>query len=306
MVASTANSPELTQEQVQKILVLPLTAASVFLASNPRIFDVTAAGVVRIPKLLTMTAPNWHGENEPITEVDADFGEVRLLDGIRSLKSITRYSNELARSSVIALDAALRDRMVLDVAAKLDSALIAGTGDVDGTGKRTTPVGLINYTGIQAMPGVGDLMLDDLHDAIGLALGANVDPTRLRWMMRSDIFVGLRKIKDADGKYILEPDVAEAGKYRLLGLPVTVTNRIPWVPGATATDPATTTVVLWDPSQVAVARDLAPSVKILSERYADFDQQAIRVVARYDAQPLNPEAIVTLRGVTGVVKTGTV
>jgi len=41
-----------------------------------------------------------------------------LLDGIKSLKSLTRFSNELARSSIVALDAALRDRMVLDVAAR--------------------------------------------------------------------------------------------------------------------------------------------------------------------------------------------
>ena len=45
---------------------------------------------------------------------------------MKSLKSLTRFSNELARQSVIALDAALRDRMVRDVAAKLDAALIAG------------------------------------------------------------------------------------------------------------------------------------------------------------------------------------
>jgi len=49
MPASTVNSPELTREQVQAILVMPLTAASVFLAAGPRIFDVTAAGPVRIP-----------------------------------------------------------------------------------------------------------------------------------------------------------------------------------------------------------------------------------------------------------------
>ena len=55
---------------------------------------------------------------------------------------------------------------------------------------------------------------------------------------------------------------------------------------------------LVDMSRVAVARDLAPSVKILTERFADYDQQAIRVVARYDAAPLNPEAIVTLTGIT--------
>jgi len=118
MPASTTTAPELTREQVQAILVQPLTAASVFLAAGPRIFDVTAAGPVRIPTLVGVTAPSWHGENELINKVEADFGEVVLLDGIKSLKSLTRFSNELARSSIVALDAALRDRMVLDVAAR--------------------------------------------------------------------------------------------------------------------------------------------------------------------------------------------
>lgn len=54
-----------------------------------------------------------------------------------------------------------------------------------------------------------------------------------------------------------------------------------------------------DMSQIAVARDLAPTVKILTERYADYDQQAIRVVARYDAGPLNPAGIVTMSGIGG-------
>ena len=47
-----------------------------------------------------------------------------------------------------------------------------------------------------------------------------------------------------------------------------------------------------------VARDQAPTVKILDQTYGDYDQMAIRVTARYDAAPLNPEAIVVLRGIT--------
>ncbi len=43
MASSTGTAAELTQEQVQRILVRPLGAASVFLAAGPRIFDVTAA-----------------------------------------------------------------------------------------------------------------------------------------------------------------------------------------------------------------------------------------------------------------------
>ena len=58
-------------------------------------------------------------------------------------------------------------------------------------------------------------------------------------------------------------------------------------------------VVLADFSPIAVARDLAPlSVKILDQTFGAYDQMAIRVVARYDAAPLNPEAVVVLRGVT--------
>ena len=44
----------------------------------------------------------------------------------------------------------------------------------------------------------------------------------------------------------------------------------------------------------AVARDLAPSVTLLKERYAEYDEQGIRVVTRYDAAPLNPEAVVKI------------
>ncbi len=81
--------------------------------------------------------------------------------------------------------------------------------------------------------------------------------------------------------------------FRLFGAPVTVTSRIP----TTGTTTVITYGILADFSQIAVARDLAPSVKILAERYADYDQQAIRVVARYDAAPLNLDAIVVLKNV---------
>jgi len=296
-VISTTGNPELTQEQVQKILVLPLLAKSVFLASNPRPFDVTAAGPVRIPKLVGETDPSWTAENEAIDEVDIETDELVLLDGIKSLKTITRYSNELLRSSVIALDSALRDKLVLDVSNKLDRALLAGTGDVDiVTSKPTTPVGVINYAGTQEMTSVGVLSLDDCHDAIGLALGGNANLSSMRWIMRSQIFVHLRKLKDTMDRYQMTPDPTQAGSYLLHGLPVSISNRLPFTLGTGTNE---TAVVLWDPSQVAVARDLAPSVKILDQTYAANDQIGIRVVAHYDAGPLNPEAIVVLRGITG-------
>lgn len=289
MAESTATAPELTAEQVQHILVQPLEAASVFLAAGPRIFD-TNGSPVRVPKLGGATDPSWTGENVQITEVDVDFDEVTLLPStMKSVKTLTRYSNELARQSVVALDSALQARLVRDVAAKLDTAFIASTV-TDGT----QPTGILSYPGTQSVASVGTITLDVLLDAWGLALSANVDMTRLRWMLRPETFTALRKVKDGAARYQLQPDPTVDGVFRLFGAPVTVTSRIP----TAGTTTVTTSGILADFSQIAVARDLAPSVKLLDQTFGDYDQQAIRVVARYDAAPLNPEAVVVLKGIT--------
>ncbi|CAN5565128.1 hypothetical protein BH10ACT10_BH10ACT10_19160 [soil metagenome] len=79
-------------------------------------------------------------------------------------------------------------------------------------------------------------------------------------------------------------DPTEAGTYRLLGHPVLISNRIADVTGT----PNTGRAALVDFCQVAVARDQAPSVKVLDQTFGDYDQQALWVTARYDAAPLNP------------------
>lgn len=200
---------------------------------------------------------------------------------------LTRFSNELARQSVVSLDAALKDRLVRDVAATIDAQLFGDSGD-----SVTLPTGLLAYTGVQNLDKASAaLTLDDLHDAHGLALAANVNMAGLRWVMRPETFTALRKIKDASDRYQIQPDPTQDGVFRLLGAPVTVTSRLP------LDAESESSLVLADFSQIAVARDLAPSVKVLTETFGDYDEQAIRVVARYDAAPLNPEAIVTITNV---------
>lgn len=283
MAVSTDTASELTREQVSAILTRPLEARSVFLAAGPTIFD-TDGSPVRVPGLPASEADSleWVGENEQIPEVDPDFTETTLLPStMQSVKVITRYSNELARQSVVALDAALRDRLVSDVAAKIDGQLLSAAGD--GV---TIPRGLFAYAGTQTVTVAGPLTLDAILDAQGMALGANVEASRLRLVLRPADYMALRGATDGDGRYMLQPDATAGAVASVLGVPVLISARVP--EGRAA---------LVDFSQIAVARDLAPSVKILTERYADFDQQAIRVVARYDAAPLNPAAVVTFDGI---------
>ena len=281
---------ELTAEQVQKILVQPLEAASVFLAAGPRIFDT--AGPLRIPKAPALNnSVSFVGENEAIPEANPDFDEVRLLPStMKSLKTLTRYSNELARQSVVSLDQALKDRLVADVAAKIDTQFLSASGD--GV---TTPRGLFAYAGVQtlAVGGAGALTLDHMLTAWGMALGENVNMAGLKWFLTPGDFVALRKVKDSTGKYLLQADPTTDGVFRIWGAPVVISARVPNTTDATPTGRA----ALVDMSQIAVARDAAPSVKILDQTFGDYDQQAIRVTARYDAAPLNPKAIVTITGI---------
>ncbi|WP_044080339.1 phage major capsid protein [Mycobacterium canetti] len=143
--------------------------------------------------------------------------------------------------------------------------------------------GRINQPGVQA--GTLDVTdADSLLDAIALASAAEVMPNR--WFVNGTDFIALRKLKtnDTDSKqYLLESDVTSGPTYRLFGVPVTVTNKL-----------KQGKAILADVSQVAVARDMAPSVTILSERYADYDQIGIRVVTRYDLGLLHSEAVIVL------------
>ena len=207
---------------------------------------------------------------------------------MESIKTLTRFSNELARQSVVALDAALRARLVKDVADTLDAQLMSAGGD-----GITKPKGLFAYAG-QTLPVGGVLTLDHLLDAEGLALGANVNPAGLAWVMTSREFVALRKVKDGNQNYIIQPNVAAGAGFSLFGHRVIVTNRVPDTTGATPTG----RVGLVDFSQIVVARDVAPSVKVLDQTFGDFDQQALRVVARYDAAPVNDDAVIALTGIT--------
>src|SRR5829696_9455915 len=66
-------------------------------------------------------------ESAAIPEADVDFGEVTLMPStLKSLKVLIRFSNELLRQSVVALDAVLKQRLVTDVSNALDDALLTG------------------------------------------------------------------------------------------------------------------------------------------------------------------------------------
>lgn len=270
---TTTANPELLQEQVSSLLIQPLEEQSIMLNSGVKIYD--SASPLRIPKLVSSSDPSWVGEGEAIPEADVDFDEVKLMPTDRkSIKTLIRFTNELARQSVVGLDATLKARLVNDVARKLDTALLGG----DGAAKSVT--GMINQTGVQE--GVLDASdPDSLLDALAMAHAAEVQPNR--WFISGADFFTLRKLKDADGHYLIVSDLTAGATYSLFGIPVTVTNKL-----------EAGKAVLANMGEVAVVRDTNADVKILDQTFATTDEQAIRVVTRYDLGLLHPEGVIVL------------
>lgn len=282
MALDTQNTSGLTQEQVARMLIEPLTRFSTFLAANPTFYDTSGGNSLRIPKAFEsvadeIAANNWHGENEQINEVEPDNDELVLLpDTMKSIKTLTRFSNELARQSIVSLEQALQNRLVTDVATALDRQLLSDTGD-----GIEYPRGMFAWEGVETLE-YSELDLDTIMDGYGVFLGRFGHTEGLRLFIRASDYMTLRKLKDGDGRYLLQPDMSTGGiVVPALGARLAISDHIPEGNAA-----------LVDMTQVAVARDLNPSVKLLTERYADYDQQAIRVVTRMDAALQDERAMV--------------
>ncbi|WP_081392371.1 phage major capsid protein [Mycolicibacterium fortuitum] len=242
----TSGNPTLLQSQVADLLVQPLAQESTFLAAGPKIFDTSDQ--LRIPRIASGVTAGFVAEGAQISDGDVSFDEVTLLPStLKSLKVLCRFSNEMARQSVVALDATLRSTLVTNVAQALDAALW------DGAGTSDTIKGVFRQTGIAT--GVLDLAdPDSLIDALAVAQGNKVAPSH--WVMTAASFAKIRKVKvgTSDARYVMDPSTIQNGtEFRLLGLPVVITDNVP----NTGTAPGKARVGLVDMSKVAVARDVA-------------------------------------------------
>lgn len=276
MTVDSKSANALIREQVASVLVEPLTAASVILGATPAPTTFVSSEPLRIPTMNGTFNPSWVGENEKIPDDEsADFGEIELMPTSRkSIKTIVRVSNELIRMATVGVSSVLQNRIVADVRDKLDTALLLGTG------ADNTVTGIMEQPAVERAPfspADPDTILD------GLAWLAGNEITANRLIMNGGDFFKVRKLKDADGRGLIQSDLTGGTTYRLHGVPVSVSNKVP-----------AGKAVLADMSQVAVVRDEDARVNLLTERYADYDQVGIRVVTRYDLGLIRPEGVLVL------------
>src|SRR5699024_3717590 len=214
MATDSTNANTLIKEQVANFLVQPLERASVILNAGATVFN--SSEPLRIPTIAEGVNPTWVGENELIPEDEVTTGEISLMPTNRkSLKVITRVSNELIRMATVGVSNVLEQRIVSDVRTKLDDALLSG----DGAANSIT--GLLNQPGVTN--GAFDASdPDSIIDAIGSLNALEVNPNRI--IVSGADFTSLRKLKDNGGRYLLTPDITAGAVGSSVGTRVSVTS----------------------------------------------------------------------------------
>lgn len=278
MAIDTAAAQALIQERIQSILIDPLFAqGSTFLSLGVRVFQTAAP--ISVPTITGHFSAGYIAEGAEIPVQDFDgIDAVSLLPtSMRSLKLVAGpITNESLRASSQALDSIIQGRLVADVATEVDKRAWSALGD--GV---TTPQGLLAWSGVQQFNAGTDFSPDDLLDMQALALASNIPPGNLRFVLNPANFSALRKLKDADGRYLVQPDLTKGTGFTLLGTPVVLTSHL-----------APTKTVLLDPQAIAVAVDVNPVITLLREVFALKDAVGIRVVARLDHKPVAPHSII--------------
>ncbi|UXN65826.1 phage major capsid protein [Phyllobacterium sp. A18/5-2] len=157
-----------------------------------------------------------------------------------------------------------------------------------GTGS-AQPNGIVTAAGATAAAAAAAIAFDDL-----IELEHSIDPAyraaqSIRWMFNDNTLKLLRKIKDAEGRYIWQPaDVRGGAPASLLNYSYMINQHVANV-GASAKS-----VVFGDFSKYAVRRVKELTTKRLVERYADFHQVGFIGFARFDGELLDAAAVKVL------------
>ncbi len=186
-----------------------------------KFFDSTSiAGICRIPKKTGSGTATWEDEQlKPNSDSKSTTPTLDILElGQNRLYRESALTQQMLNSQEIDLKAFVLD----DISETMGDAIEDSIFNGDGVKK---PTGLI--AGIDAKKKVtlatrGEISFDDVKKCKGML--KREAQKGAKWFMNQDTYTLLDLIKDAEGRYILQPDATVESGYRMLGLEIVITD----------------------------------------------------------------------------------
>lgn len=292
----------LVPEDVSTEVIELLRPLSVVTAMGPRIVPMPN-GNLTTNRRATGANFGYGGEQEDTPATGVTFGQVKL--SAKKLRGLIPISNDLLRSSSIAVDRMIRDDALADAAQIQDRYFLRGSGtDFAPKGLRWQHLGTPQATThVLVMTATPDLqkITNDLG-RLELALGnANVVYTGAHWVMSPRTAMFLTNIRDGNGNLAF-PEMQDG---MLRKKPVHVTTEIPDnLGGGTESE-----IMLVHPAHVLVGEHMGIEVAMSTEAaYKDAsgtmqaafsrDETLLRMIMQHDIGLRHLPAVSILTGVT--------
>lgn len=205
------------------------------------------------------------GYQTEFTELTADSGKFTSVDLSGYLAgALTLIGNSVENNSVFNVTDFIINQMAEEIALFLEKELLNGTSG-KATGALSTPTAV---TAASATAITADELIE-LQAQVKQVYQANAC-----WTMAPETFTSLKKLKDSNGRYLLQDDVTGEFPYRLLGKPVYLSDNMPKL------EASASAVLYGDYSGLSVNLREDISIQVLREKYAT--QHAIGVVAWFE------------------------
>lgn len=246
------------------------------------------AGELRLPKfkatsssaggVATPIAASYVNEFTELTESTAQFETINLTNQIigvlvKMSKSLLNRANFDVRSFIV-------NKVAKTIVEFLEKEmLIANSGKIQGAINTPNEVVAANQDKFDTT----DLV--DLQMAIPSAYQKNC-----MWIMHKDILKALRKLKTADGQFILNADATAPFGYTILGKPVYLSDSMPKNIAA-----GQNVMLYMDASGYAVKMTKSMEIQMLMEKYATQYAVGICAYVEIDAKIADENKIARLK-----------
>ena len=206
------------------------------------------------------------GYQTEFTEITADSGKFTSIDlGGYLAGALVLIGKSVENNGSFSVVDFVVNQMAEEIATFLEKELLTGTGSESAQGA-------VNTSNILTSASSTTISADDL-----IALQAQVKQVYQAnsvWTMSKNTFLAIKKLKDSNGRYLLQDNITSEFPYMLLGKPVYISENMSDISASAKT------VLYGDYSGVSVNFRENITIEILREKYAT--QHAIGVNAWFE------------------------
>lgn len=190
MTISTASLQGLIKKGLASEIINKVSEQSVVMQlANIKAMNAPAQ---EFPVRLEKAGTYWVNEGERIQTTEATWGTIELV--VKKIGGISVFTKESVRDGLIDIEEEIKDQISSDIAAKLDSACLFGTGSPYGVNK--------SIFELSSKVVAGANISDDVSDVMGAIENEEMDVNA--FVATRSIKNELRKAKDEAGFYIFE------------------------------------------------------------------------------------------------------